>query len=132
MTGWSNTSTTARCSALDPSRTARTGRVTSRPRSRSPTHSSVTRVAFSVEPSTSANGCLTPSMSMPRATTQHDWAKCTPSTINATRSTPDRSAASRSARAVSVIFTNHRETADFDVAVAELLTAAPTGSRPVG
>ena len=67
--------------------------MTSRPRSRSPTHSSVTKVVFSVEPSTSANGCLTPSMSMPRATTQHDSAKWTPSTINATRSSPDRSAA---------------------------------------
>jgi len=33
--------------------------VTSRPRPRSPTHSSVTRVVFSVDPSTSANGCLT-------------------------------------------------------------------------
>ena len=39
--------------------------MTSRPRSRSPTISSVTRVAFSVEPSTSDNGCLIPSMSMP-------------------------------------------------------------------
>ena len=50
---------------LGPVEPARIGRVTSRPRSRSPTISSVTRVAFSVEPSTSANGCLAPSMSMP-------------------------------------------------------------------
>jgi len=34
--------------------------VTSRPRSRSPVFRSVTRVAFSVEPSPTASGCLTP------------------------------------------------------------------------
>ena len=39
----------------------------------------MTKAAFSVEPSTSANGCLVPSMSIPRATTQQDSAKCTPS-----------------------------------------------------
>ena len=60
--------------------------MTSRPRSRRPTISSVARVAFSVEPSTSANGCLTPSISMPSATTQVCSPKCTPSTMNATRS----------------------------------------------
>ena len=48
------------------------GRVTSRPRSRRSTSSSVTRVAFSVEPSTSASGCLIPSMSMPE---RHDAAR---------------------------------------------------------
>jgi hypothetical protein len=47
-------------------------------------------VAFSVEPSTSASGCLLPAMSMPNATTQQDSAKCTPSIINATRSSPAR------------------------------------------
>ena len=67
------------------------GRVTSRPRSRRSTSRSVTSVAFSVEPSTSASGCLTPSMPIPSATTQQDSAKCTPSIINATRSSPDRS-----------------------------------------
>lgn len=43
ITGRSNTSSTAQRSALEPSSTARTGRVTSRSRSRSPTSSSVTR-----------------------------------------------------------------------------------------
>jgi hypothetical protein len=43
---------------------------TARPRSRRPTISSVTKVAFSVEASTSDKGCLMPSMSIPRATTQ--------------------------------------------------------------
>ena len=69
------------------------GRVTSRPRSRSPVIRSVTRVAFSVEPSSSASGCLAPSMPMPSATTQVCSPKCTPSTMNATRSRSSRPAA---------------------------------------
>ena len=56
ITGRSNTSKTARRSAFDPSSTARIGRVTSSPRSRSPTISSVTSVVFSVDPSTSDSG----------------------------------------------------------------------------
>jgi len=104
--------------------------VTSRPRSRNPTISSVTSVAFSVEPSTSASGCLIPAMSIPSATTQHDSAKCTPSTMNATRSRVDRSAASRSPSACSVIATNLRETADLLVELADPLTCSPTGSSP--
>ena len=63
--------------------------------------SSVTSVAFSVEPSTTPRGCLVPSMAMPTATTQQWPAKCTPSTMSATKSSPDRSAPSSSARAVS-------------------------------
>src|ERR1019366_8216425 len=58
--GLSNTSFTARDSAFAPSRTASTGLVTSRPRSRSPVIRSVTRVAFSVEPSSIASGVLGP------------------------------------------------------------------------
>ena len=46
----------------------------------------MTRVAFSVEPSSTASGCLVPSMPMPSATTQALSPKCTPSTMNATRS----------------------------------------------
>src|SRR3954452_20479221 len=101
----SKTSRTARRSAVEPSMTTRIGPVTSRPRSRSPTSRSVTSVAFSVDPSCSASGCLTPSRSMPRATTQQNSPKCTPSNISATRSNPDRSAASSSASAVSVAAT---------------------------
>ena len=108
------------------------GRVTSRPRSRSPTIRSVTRVVFSVEPSTSAIGCLTPPMSMPSATMQVCSPKCTPSTMSATRSSPDRSAASNSASAVSVCATNLRDTADLDVAVAACSVRAPTGSSATG
>ena len=104
--------------------------MTSSPRSRSPTISSVTRVAFSVEPSTSDNGCFVPSMSIPRATTQVCSPKCTPSTMNATRSSCDRSAASSSASAVWVWATNRRDTADLDVAVAACSVRAPTGSSP--
>ena len=82
----------------------------------------MTRAAFSVEPSTNANGCLVPSMPIPRATTQHDSAKHTPSIISATRSSPDRSAPSSSASAVWVIATNLRETEDLLVAEDLLLT----------
>ena len=93
---------------------------------------SVTKVAFSVEPSTSASGCLTPSMPIPRATTQQDSAKCTPSIINATRSSPDRSRDSNSASAVSVIATKRRETADLLVDEDRSATCLPTGSSPSG
>ncbi len=69
-------------------------------------------------------------MSMPSATT-HRWsAKWTPSIMNATRSRSDRSAASMSASAVSVIATNLCETADLLIAVAAAVTACPTGSSP--
>ena len=106
--------------------------MTSRPRSRSPTIRSVTSVVFSVEPSTRDNGCLVPSMPIPSATTQVCSPKCTPSTISATRSSPDRSAASSSARAVSVAATNRRDTADFDVDLADCSVRVPTGSSPTG
>jgi hypothetical protein len=69
---------------------------------------------------------------MPRATTQQDSAKSTPSTINATRSTSERSAESISVRATSVRATKRRDTDDFDVDVATASTVEPTGSRPAG
>ncbi len=72
-----------------------------------------------------------PSMPIPNATTQQCSPKCTPSTMNATRSSVDRSAASSAARAVSVAATNFRDTADLLVAVAVSVTCSPTGSRPV-
>ena len=53
-----NTSRTAADKTLAPSRTARIGVVTSRPRSRSPTSRPRTRVVFSVDPSTTASGCF--------------------------------------------------------------------------
>ena len=106
--------------------------MTSRPRSRSPTSRPRTRVVFSVDPSTTASGCLIPSMPMPKATT-HRWsAKWTPSIMIATRSSPDRSAASRSASAVSVIATNFRDTADLLVDFASASTCSPTGSNATG
>ena len=71
-------------------------------------------------------------MSMPSATT-HRWsAKWTPSIINATRSSSERSAASRSPSACSVIATNLRETADLLVDLDTSSTAPPTGSSPTG
>ena len=106
------------------------GLVTSSPRSRSPVIRSVTRVAFSVEPSSIASGCLTPPMSMPRATTQVCSPKCTPSTMKATRSRPSRRRFISSANAVSVAATNRRETADLLVEAACASTACPAGSSP--
>ena len=108
------------------------GLVTSRPRSRSPVIRSVTRVAFSVEPSSTASGCLTPSMPMPSATTQVCSPKCTPSTMNATRSRSSRRRVISSASAVSVAATNRRDTADLEVAAACASTACPAGSSPRG
>ncbi len=92
----------------------------------------MTSVAFSVAPSTSASGILLPCRSIPSATTQQVSAKCTPSTISATRSSRDRSAASNSASAVSVCATNLRDTADFEVLLDVALTCSPTGSSPTG
>src|SRR3954452_15360228 len=58
--------------------------------------------------------------------------KCTPSIMIATRSSPDRSAASRSASACSVLATNLRDTADLLVAEASSSTPWPTGSNAIG
>ena len=52
--------------------------------------------------------------------------------MSAARSSPERSAASSSASAVSVAFTNLRDTADFDVAELVASTRSPTGSSPTG
>jgi hypothetical protein len=88
-------------------------------------------VVLSVEPSTSDNGCLVPSMPIPRAATQVCSPKCTPSTVSATRPRVDRSAAISSARAVSVAATKRRDTAEREVAVAAFSVRAPTGSSPM-
>jgi hypothetical protein len=64
---------------------------------RSPTSGSVTTVVLSVAPSASPSGTLVPSMVIPSATTQRCSATRIPSTMSATRSSPDRSAASSSA-----------------------------------
>ncbi len=106
--------------------------MTSSPRSRRPTISSVTSVAFSVEPSTSESGTFVPFSVIPSATTQHDSAKCTPSTMNATRSSVLRSVLSSSASAVSVRATNLRDTADLLVLLEACSTRSPTGSSPTG
>ncbi len=79
-------------------------------------------------------------MSMPSATTQQWPAKCTPSTMNATRSSADRSALISSARAVSVAATKRRDTAERDVERASASTALARlfrwhgdySTRPVG
>ena len=87
---------------------------------------------LSVDPSTTASGCFTPSSPMPKATT-HRWsAKWTPSIIIAPRSSPDRSAASRSANAVSAIATNLRDAADLLLEVLSRSTSAPAGPNATG
>lgn len=63
---------------------------------------------------------------------QQDSAKWMPSIIKATRSSPDRSRESSSPRAVSVIATNLRETADLLVDLDCSVTCSPTGSSPTG
>ena len=69
ITGWSKTAFTAEPSAFAPSMTTRIGRVTRGPGRAGRPRSSFTTVAFSVSPSTTPSGCLTPAMSMPIATT---------------------------------------------------------------
>jgi hypothetical protein len=75
-------------------------------------------------------GVLGPSTPMPNATTQVCSPKCTPSISNATRSNPLRSALMSSARAVWVMATNRRETAEREVPDAACSTPTPTGSSP--
>jgi len=77
----------------------------------------VASVVFSVDPSTSASGCLVPSMPIPSATTQQCSAKCTPSIMMTARSSCDRSADINSARALAVPATNRCEIADPQSAV---------------
>ena len=52
--------------------------------------------------------------------------------MNATRSSPDRSALSSCASAVSVCATNRRDTADLLVLLACSVSCSPTGSSPAG
>jgi hypothetical protein len=66
----------------------------------------------------------------PNATTQQCSPQWTPPISNATRSNPLRSALMSSARAVWVMATTRRETADFEVPDAAWSTWTPTGSSP--
>ena len=77
-----STSRTALRSALAPSMTTSTPCSTSRPRSTRLASSVVATVAFSVEPSQSPSGCLTPSVSIPSATTQQRPLSSIPSSIS--------------------------------------------------
>jgi len=129
MTEWSNTWVTARRSALAPSSTTRIGRVTSRPRSRSPSSRSPTTVAFWVAPSARASGTLVPSGVMPSATTQQCSATRMPSTNSATRSSrsgPGRAARPGRARC------GHEPTRDRRLRLPEAVdaTPVPTASSP--
>jgi len=85
-------------------------------------------VAFSVEPSQSPSGILTPSVLIPSATT------CVRSTISSASSiiTANLTSSSRrdisSPSALQVRSMNSSDTVDFDVAVDDCSTSAPTGS----
>jgi hypothetical protein len=89
----------------------------------------VATVAFSVEPSQSPSGILTPSVVMPSATTLVRPFKAMPSIIiTAGRTSSSRRVMSAS-RFSRVRETNSRDTADFDVDRACASTSSPTGSR---
>src|SRR4051794_33649747 len=87
-----------------------------------------TTVLFSVAPSHSPTGSLRPSAVIARATITHRPAMCSPSSISTLMSCSDRSRDSSSASAVSVSFTNRRETADRPVERAPSSTSVPSGS----
>ena len=80
--------------------------------------------------SSTASGCFVPSMPMPSATTQVCSPKCTPSTMNATKSRSSSRLLISSANAVSVAATNRPDTADLLTDAAASPTACPAGSRP--
>jgi hypothetical protein len=86
-------------------------------------------VLFSVEPSQSPSGILTPSVLTPSARTQQRPFSSIPSSINAARRTSESGRAISAARCSPVRATNSRLTVDFDVERSAALTASPTGSR---
>jgi len=85
-------------------------------------------VAFSVLPSHSPSGILTPSVVIPSATTCVRSAISSPSSIITANLTSSSRRLISSPRAVRVRSMNSSDTVDFDVAEQESSTAAPTGS----
>jgi hypothetical protein len=123
-----STSRTALRSALAPSMTTSTPCSTSRPHSTRLASRVVATVAFLVEPSQSPSGCLTPSVSIPSATTQQRPLSSIPSSIStATRRSSSRRLIS-SIRCSRVRETNSRETADLVVERASSSMSLPRGS----
>ena len=84
----------------------------------------VATVAFSVEPSQSPSGCLTPSVSIPSATTQQRPLSSIPSSISTARRRSSERPAISSIRCSRVRETNSRETADLLVERARSSTLA--------
>ena len=117
-------------SALAPSSTARTGRVTSRPRSRRPASRSPGQRGVLGRPLPQPTGCLRPSAPVTSAATHSCPAKPTPPARTAAGPVPDRSAASSPASAVWARAADRRLTAGREVARARPVTAAPGGPRP--
>src|SRR5207247_258485 len=114
--------------ALPPSITNRIACSRSRPRPTRPANSMLASRAFSVEPSHSPSGILTPSVVIPSATTWVRSAISNPSSII----TAGRTSSSRrdlsSSSPVAVRSTNLSDTDVFDVAEDERSTSSPTGS----
>ncbi len=105
--------------------------MTSSPRSRRPTSRSVVRVAFSVEPSTSASGCLVPCRSMPSATTQTGLGEVHPADHHRDQVQSAQVGAEQLGESGLGLRHELRDTADLLVLVATSLICCPTGSRPI-
>ena len=88
----------------------------------------VATVAFSVEPSQSPSGCLTPSVSIPSATTQQRPLSSIPSSISTARRRSSSGRLISSIRFSRVRDTNSRLTADLLVERATSSISEPTGS----
>jgi hypothetical protein len=91
--------------------------------------SAVATVAFSIEPSQSPSGILTPSVVVPGATKLVRALSSIPSIIIIARRTSSSGRLTSASRFSRVPATNSRETADLDVERASLATSLSTGSR---
>src|SRR5207245_9681307 len=113
---------------LAPSITNRIACSGSRPRSTRSASSVRASVAFSVDPSHSPSGILTPSVEIPSATTCVRSAISMPSSIITARRTSSRRRDMRSPSAVRVRSMNIADTDVFDVEKDDCSASAPTGS----
>ena len=100
----------------------------SSPRSTRSESSALATVAFSLEPSHSPSGILTPSVVIPSATMFVRPFSSIPSSIITASLTSSRRRLISSSSATRVRSTNARDTDDFDVERALVSTPVPTGS----
>ena len=126
------TSLIARRSALPPSMTNRIACSGSRPRSTRSASSVLASVAFSVDPSHSPSGILTPSVLMPSATTCVASAISIPSSIITARRTSSSRRPISSESAVVVRSTNISDTDVLLVALLEVSTPSADGLADPG